>query len=75
MTRLLRFLPSRPWSLKAWKSWFSYVHWRLETYGLYYPDGRFHHQALRRLLHQAPSYFQWLGDMTALSKARRPITK
>ena len=66
MIRLLRFFPTRIWSPHAWKTWWSYVHWRLETYGVYYPNGRFNGRAFRMLLRQGPSYYAWLKDFDKL---------
>lgn len=63
MIRLLRFLPTRWWSLKAWKTWREYIHWRLETYGVYYPAGQTNKTALRLLFKQFPSYYRWLGQI------------
>lgn len=68
MMRLLRFLPTRWWSPRAWKTWASYAHWRLETYGVYYPEGRFNWQAFWSLLRQMPSYHRWLKDLDRLRK-------
>ena len=65
MFRLFRFLPTRWWSPKAWKTWGSYVHWRLETYGVYYPEGKLNAHALKQLLQQLPSYMRWLKDIDA----------
>jgi len=63
MIRLWRFLPTRWWSPRSWRTWASYVHWRLETYGVYYPAGKINWKALRSLLKQMPSYSQWLAEM------------
>ncbi len=71
MIRLLRFLPTRWWSPKAWKIWRSYIHWRLETYGVYYPAGQTDKTALRSLLKQFPSYYRWLGQIDKIR--RRPL--
>ena len=68
MFRLLRFLPRRWWSPAAWKTWQSYLHWRLETYGVYYPAGEKNPRALGSLLHQLPSYLRWLKELDRLSK-------
>lgn len=73
MLRLLRFLPSRPWSPKAWKQWASYMRWRLETYGVYYPDHRLNRQTLKTFLRQFPSYYRWLGDIDRLR--RQPLLR
>ena len=66
MIRLLSFFPTRWWSPKAWKTWKSYIHWRLETYGVYYPDGNTHRPMLRALVRQFPSYYRWLGQIHTL---------
>lgn len=71
MFRLLRFLPSRWYSLSAWKSWTSYMHWRLETFGVYYPDGKLQPPAFQKFLRQFPSYYRWLGQISAFR--RRPL--
>ena len=63
MLALIRFLPRRWWSPKAWKNWTRYVHWRLETYGIYHPAGQFNRQAFKQLLKQFPSYYRWLRDI------------
>lgn len=68
MFRLLRFLPRHWWSLKAWKTWASYVHWRLETYGVYYPDSRFNREAFMKLLRQTAAYSRWLRDLDRLPR-------
>ena len=68
--RLLRFLPTRWWSPAAWQGWKSYVHWRLETYGVYYPDGKLNRKTLRALLRQLPSYYRWLGQIDRLRYSR-----
>ncbi len=70
--RILNFLPSRWWSPKSWRVWASYVHWRLETYGVYYPAGKFNWQAFRALLRQIPSYTRWLSDMNRLRLKSAP---
>jgi hypothetical protein len=64
--RFFRFLPRRWWNLRGWKTWWSYVHWRLETYGVYYPEGKFNWKAFGSLLKQIPSYRRWLGDFDNL---------
>ncbi len=69
MIRLLAFLPRRWWSPQAWKTWKSYMHWRMETYGVYYPDGKKNDTTFRMMMRQFPSYYRWLGDLTRL---RRP---
>jgi hypothetical protein len=71
MIRLLRFLPTRWWSPKAWKTWREYIHWRLETYGVYYPAGQTDKTALRSLFKQFPSYYRWLGEMDRVR--RQPL--
>ncbi len=63
MFRVFRFLPTRWWSFRAWKTWRTYAHWRLETYGIYYPHGELQFQSLRTLLLQLPSYLRWLKDL------------
>ena len=68
MFRLLRFLPRHWWSVKAWKTWQSYLHWRLETYGVYYPAGRKDRAALCSMLRQLPSYLSWLKDLDRLRR-------
>ena len=66
MFRLFRFMPTRWWSPKAWKTWGSYVHWRLETYGVYDPAGRIDKTVLQSLFKQFPSYYRWLGQIDKL---------
>jgi hypothetical protein len=61
--RLLRFLPTRWWSPSAWKTWLAYMHWRLETYGLYYPEGKWNNKTFFSLVRQTPSYYRWLGEI------------
>jgi hypothetical protein len=68
MMRLFRFLPRRWWSFKAWRVWASYVHWRLETYGVFYPAGKIDWRAMRSLVKQIPSYQSWLSEMDAIRK-------
>ncbi len=68
--RLLRFLPSRWWSWRSWKSWPAYVRWRLETYGVFYPDGRWHADAFRRMTRQFRRYYRWVGDLDRLKSLR-----
>jgi len=63
MLRLFRFLPRRWWSLHDWKIWKSYIHWRLETFGAYYPEGKLTRTSLAQLLRQFPSYYRWLKEM------------
>jgi len=63
MFRLLRFLPSRWWRPSAWKTWASYIHWRLETYGTYDAGGRMNWNSFRMLLRQFPSYLRWLKEI------------
>jgi len=65
MLKFWRFLPGRWWSPKAWRVWVSYVHWRLETYGVYYPAGKFNWKAFVSLLKQLPGYRHWLAEMDA----------
>jgi hypothetical protein len=68
MLRLVRFLPRRWWSPQAWKTWWSYVHCRLETYGVYYPENKANPSMLRSLTRQFPSYYRWLGQIDKLRK-------
>jgi hypothetical protein len=68
MMRVFRFLPTRWWSPSAWKTWKTYVHWRLETYGVFYPAGKINWRALRSLLKQVPSYQRWLGELDEVRK-------
>ena len=68
MLNFLRFLPTRWWSPPAWKNWGRYVHWRLETYGVFYPAGKINWRAMHSLFKQIPSYQQWLGEMDAIRK-------
>jgi hypothetical protein len=63
IVRLLRFFPRRWWKPSAWKIWGTYLHWRLETYGVYYPDERINWKAMRSLLRQIPSYNAWLAEI------------
>jgi hypothetical protein len=63
MLKFFRFIPSRWWSFRAWRDWADYVHWRLETYGVYYPAGKFNVSAFTSLLRQLPSYHRWLGQI------------
>ncbi|OGR89687.1 MAG: hypothetical protein A2992_02500 [Elusimicrobia bacterium RIFCSPLOWO2_01_FULL_59_12] len=65
---MLRYLPRHFWSPGAWRTWASYVHWRLETYGVYYPAGKFNWTAFRSLLRQMPRYLHWVSDMDAARK-------
>lgn len=65
----IRFLPRRWWSVSAWKTWKDYIHWRLETYGVYYPAGQMNRKALISLLKQLPSYLKWVR---ALDRLRAP---
>jgi len=65
---MLRFLPRRFWSPRAWRGWASYVHWRLETYGVFYPEGKINWKALRSLLRQLPAYRRWLAEMDVVRK-------
>jgi hypothetical protein len=64
--RIWAFLPHRWWSPRSWKTWASYVHWRLETYGVYYPEGKFNRTAFKSMLRQLPSYSRWLSEMNRL---------
>ena len=66
MIRWIRFMPRRWWSPKAWRTWASYMHWRLETYGVFYPAGKTNWKALRLMLQQLPSYSRWVGEMERL---------
>jgi hypothetical protein len=72
--RFLNFFPERWWSFRAWRVWASYVHWRLETYGVFYPEGKTNWQAVRSLLRQMPSYRRWLTDMDHIRK-RSPTAR
>jgi hypothetical protein len=72
MMRFFRFLPRRWWSPKAWRVWASYVHWRLETYGVFYPEGKTNWGAFWSLLRQMPAYRHWLAEMDAVRK--KPLT-
>ncbi len=74
MFRLFRFLPTRWWSPKAWKTWASYIHWRLETYGVFYPGNRFNFKAFQQLLQQTPSYNRWLADFDGLRSSKAKST-
>jgi hypothetical protein len=71
MMRLIRFFPTRWWSPRAWRTWRSYLHWRLETYGVFYPNGKLDKEALKSLIRQAPGYYRWLGQMDRLHKRSR----
>ena len=64
--RLINFLPRRWWSPRAWRVWASYLHWRLETYGAFYPSGKINLRALRSLIRQTPSYLRWVGQIERL---------
>jgi hypothetical protein len=68
MLRLVRFLPRRFWSPRAWRSWGEYVHWRLETFGVYHPEGRFNRKGFRQLVKQFPSYYRWLGQIDRIRR-------
>gem|GEM_PF-2506238 len=70
MLKFARFLPRRWWSSHAWKIWSRYVHWRLETYGMYYPDGRWNSASFRLLLKQSLSYSHWLSELDRLRRSR-----
>lgn len=65
---VFHFFPRRFWSVRAWRTWAGYVHWRLETYGVYYPAGKFNWKAFRSLLRQTPGYLHWVSDMDATRK-------
>lgn len=69
--RLLRFLPRRWWSIDCWKSWWSYVKWRMETWGVYHPDGKFNKENFWRMVKQFPSYYKWIGRMDSLKKVKQ----
>jgi len=71
MVRLLRFFPRRWWSLHGWRSWKSYIHWRLETYGVYTLDGKTRRGSLVKLLKQFPSYYRWLGQIDRLRRQQK----
>lgn len=47
------------------------MHWRLETFGVYYPDGKLQPPAFQKFLRQFPSYYRWLGQISAFR--RRPL--
>ena len=66
MIRLLRFLPTRWWSPSAWRQWRTYLHWRMETFGVYYPGGNLNRDAFRSLRRQFGSYRRWLADFDRL---------
>jgi hypothetical protein len=66
MIRLLRFIPRRWWSPEAWRTWKQFVHWRLETYGVYYPSNEKNPAAFRALMRQLPSYLKWLKELDQL---------
>ena len=68
--RFLRFFPARWWKPSAWKAWGSYLHWRLETYGVYYPDHPLNGKAVLALLRQTPSYLRWIGDFDRIRAAK-----
>ena len=59
---MFRYLPKRFWSANAWRTWASWVHWRLETYGVYYPAGQFNWKAFCSLLKQMPGYLHWVSQ-------------
>jgi hypothetical protein len=65
---LFKFLPTQFWNPWAWIRWGSYVHWRLETYGVYYPTGRFNAKSFISLLKQMPGYLHWVSDIAAARK-------
>ena len=60
---IFQFLPTHWWWPSAWRTWASYMHWRLETYGVYYPGGKFNGPAFFSLLKQFPSYRRWISEM------------
>jgi len=70
MFRLLRFLPSRWWSLQGWRDWSRYIHWRLETFGVYQKNGQKDSSALRQMLRQLRGYLKWLKEMDEISKTQ-----
>lgn len=62
---LVRFFP-RKFGLRIW---FSYIKWRLETIGCYYPDGKFkwkifYNEVIKRL----PSYIRWIKTNDSFAK-------
>ncbi len=65
---MLRFFPARFWSPRAWRTWMSYLKWRMETYGVYYPAGQFNKEAFSSLLRQMPRYLQWIRQMDTIRK-------
>jgi hypothetical protein len=67
MLVLLRFLPRRWYSFSAWKTWLSYVKWRMETYGVYY-DGKFFWHNFWPMIKQMPSYIRWIKEMDRLKE-------
>jgi len=72
MIRLFRFLPTRWWSIRAWKTWTSYIHWRLETFGLYGQEASNRATARRSLRRQFPSYYRWLGEVDRIRRHKSP---
>jgi hypothetical protein len=64
----MKYLPRHWWSPRAWRIWGGWLHWRLETYGVYYPSGKFNWQAFRSLLKQTPSYLCWVSTIGTLRK-------
>jgi len=66
---MTRFLPTRWWKPSAWITWGSYLHWRLETYGVFYPKGKINWKALKSLIRQFPSYRRWLSEMDRVHAA------
>jgi hypothetical protein len=69
---MLKYLPNRWWSPRAWRTWSSYIHWRLETYGVYHPGGKFNGKAFVSLVLQFPHYNRWLTEIKKLRN--KPIT-
>lgn len=62
-----RFLPRRQlYKLSTWQAWFSYIKWRLETYGVYYPNGKFHWDIAYKMIISLPSYIKWIRRMDSL---------
>jgi hypothetical protein len=53
---------------KAWKTLGSYLHWRLETYGVYYPGGKFNGKAFISLVLQLPAYLRWQSHFSKIRK-------
>jgi hypothetical protein len=65
---VFRFFPSKFWSPRAWRIWVTWVHWRLETYGVFHPAGTFNKTAFQKLLKQLPGYLHWVSEMDAIRK-------